>query len=486
MSSKNINNDKFQLYLDRDRKNYITFTLETIKNCNDIYNLFKEEISQKLEKIYGKEKDKINFNFILISKIENSSLIELKLKPSQSIARLLISNQYYLFYLPIEKKDRNFKKKLINHFEEKNDNVLGVEIDSLLITNQLENYLENESVFWLNKANLEFLYGKGSINEKLIKVVFEKMDLKIKINAISKFEYYENKIPPILEGLEIKMPNYICIIYHNNTSHIFGINNKKSYLNWKKAINLARIKYNNFYVHSTINAHISTYNYQYFVRSQSITTKLFSIKQILENKEKRKIFFDEFSDKKIVDIITNIYFYKINFIQKKYFEAWINLQQISFFIDFNNIQNKQVKEKEIEKYSNIFTNERINLYNEKMKKANEAMSQVKNFQNYEEEMNDALKNIFEIDLFDQLYFQLYELYIEPYYEKIQKELNIEYNYDKKPNIVKKYHLLLSIYCVKNYNMKNIDNFNCLCSTFSNNNSDMNKFNKIHASRSRSV
>lgn len=482
MSNKYLNFTKYQLYFDRERKNYITFTLENIKNCIDIYNLLGKEIGIYLSKIHGKEKDKKKYYFILINKIENSSLIELKLKPTKPIIKLLTTNQYNLFYLPIEKKDRNFKKKLINHLEEKNDNVLGVEIDSLIKTNQLENYLENEGVYWLNKKNLEFLYGKGNINEKLIKVVFEKTVIKIKMNEIGKFEYYENKIPPILEGLEIKLPNYICIIYHNNTSHIFGVNSKKSYLNWKKAINLARIKYNNFYVHSTLNANISTYNYQYFVRSQSITTKLFSIKQILENFEKRKIFFDEFNDKKIVDIIKNIYLYKINFKKKKFFEAWINLKQISFFIDFNNINNKQTKEKQIEKYSNIFTQERINLYNEKVNKANEAMSQVQNFHNYEESMDNALKNIFEIDLFDPLYFQIYQLYIEPYFEKIQKELNIEYNYNKKPIIVQKYHLLLSIYCIKSLNMKNIDNFNCLCSSYS---TDTNMSN-IKEIRSKSV
>ena len=242
MSNKNLNFAKYQLYFDRERKNYITFTLENIKNCIDIYNLLGKEIGIYLSKIHGKEKDKKKYYFILINKIENSSLIELKLKPTKPIIKLLTTNQYNLFYLPIEKKDRNFKKKLINHLEEKNDNVLGVEIDSLIKTNQLENYLENEGVYWLNKKNLEFLYGKGNINEKLIKVVFEKTVIKIKMNEIGKFEYYENKIPPILEGLEIKLPNYICIIYHNNTSHIFGVNSKKSYLNWKKAINLARIK----------------------------------------------------------------------------------------------------------------------------------------------------------------------------------------------------------------------------------------------------
>ena len=65
----------------------------------------------------------------------------------------------------------------------------------------------------------------------------------------------------------------------------------------------------------------------------------------MENFEKRQIFLNEFQDKKISDIILNILLYKININNKKYFEAWMNLKQISFHVDFNNIEEEKEKKR---------------------------------------------------------------------------------------------------------------------------------------------
>ena len=485
MSSTSLKSFTYQLYFDRNTEIYIDFTLEKIKNCKDIYNTLRQEIEEKVKEIYGniKEENK-NFNFILINskinnKADNSKSIELKLNNDTPIIDLINSKQYYLCYLPIEKRDIAFKKNKRNNLEEKKNEInkkfLGIELDSL-ITNDLENYLINEGIYLLNKTNLEFLYGKGNINEKILEIETKKYTLKIKISTIRKIEYYDNKLPPNLEGLKIKTkkPNYMFIIYHDNISNIFGLYQQKSYLTWKKSINLAKIKYNNINVDSTFNNNISAYNYQLFVRSHSIPNKCSTINQILGNLEKRKIFLEELTDKKISDIISSIYSYKILVKQKKFFEAWMSLKQISFYVDFNNIEDAKQKKKEIKKYSHIFTQERIDLYNNAVLKVNDAISQIRNLENYEEEMNNVLKNNFEQDLFDQLYFELFELYIQPYFQQIKNILNTEYIFDKKPIIVQKYHLLLSKYCINYFNMKNIDNFNCLCNTFSNrNNSETN-------------
>ena len=474
MSNKNFNNDKYKLYFERNRKIYIEFTLEKIRTCKDLYTLQFEEIEKKTTEIYGKEKQSKTFSFILINSKINSKLdsnspsIELKLEKKMQIASILILKQYYLCYLPINKTDIKLKKDIIKRHEEKVDNTLGVELESLL-THQLDIYLNNEGVYWFDKNNKTFLYGKGFIDEKKIEINTKQYKITIKINAIRKDEYYENKIPPILyiiDRSQIKMPNYIIVIYHNNVSHIIGLFQQKSYNIWKNAINLAKTKYNNFYVHSTFNSNITTYNYQHFIRSQSIPKKLFNLKQIMEIYEKRRIFFEEFPDKKIADIISNIYLYKNHFNNKKFFQAWMCLQKISFHVDFNNINDDAQKKQEIEKYSKIFTQEKINLYNDLVKLANDVMAKINNSINFEEEMNNALGKIFKRDLFDQLYYEIYEMYIEPLYDNLKDKLNIEYKFDQKPSIVMKYHLLLSKYCTKFFDMTNIDNFNILGTTTS--------------------
>jgi hypothetical protein len=321
----------------------VEFTLEKIRTCKDLYTLLYKEIEKKTDDIYGKEKQSKIFGFVLInSKINsksdsNSPSIELKLENKMQLANILILNHYYLCYLPINKTDIKYKKEIIKKCEEKGDNTFGVELESLL-THKLEKYLNNEGVYWFDKNNKEFLYGKGCIDEKKIEINTKQYKIKIKINAIRKDEYFENQIPPILNILdknEIKMPKYMIIIYNNNASHIIGLFHQKSYNIWKNAINLAKIKYNNFYVHSTFNSNITTYNYQHFIRSQSIPKKLFDLKQIMENNEKREIFLEEFPDKKIADIISNIFLYKNHFKDNKFFQAWMCLQKISFHVDFN-------------------------------------------------------------------------------------------------------------------------------------------------------
>ena len=155
------------------------------------------------------------------------------------------------------------------------------------------------------------------------------------------------------------------------------------------------------------------------------------------------------------------------------------LKKIGFYIDFDNIFDEKEKKLEIGKYSKIFTQERKYLYNDIINKANEAMFQVKNIKNYEEDMNNALKDIIKKDLFDELYIQINDLYIEPNYKIIQNKLIAEYKYDQKPKIAVKYHLLLSKYCVNYFGMGNIDNFNCLCISYYK--KDINELNNYSSS-----
>ena len=125
MSSTSLKSFTYQLYFDRNTEIYIDFTLEKIKNCKDIYNTLRQEIEEKVKEIYGniKEENK-NFNFILINskinnKADNSKSIELKLNNDTPIIDLINSKQYYLCYLPIEKRDIAFKKNKRNNLEEK-------------------------------------------------------------------------------------------------------------------------------------------------------------------------------------------------------------------------------------------------------------------------------------------------------------------------------------------------------------------------------
>ena len=472
--------DKRQLYFDRNRKNYIEFDLEKTKNCMEIYDSLHEEIEKKINELHNTDKNKkMNFSFIMMysrtNKLDNSGLIELKLDKEAQLSDIMINKQYFLCYLPENKININQKRKTRNKLEENINNDRFKDVERRTSKNhELEKYLTNEGVYYLDKEKVQFLYGKGTIDENTININCKKANIEILIKDIKKEECFENKVPPSIEDFKIKCPNFIFQIHQNNITHFLGLYKQKSYLIWKNAINLAKIKNNDNTIDSSFNSNIFTYNYLLYVKRHSIPSKCYIINQLLENAEKRQIFLDEYKDKKISDIANSIYAYKINIKNNKFFEAWMSLKQISFYVDFNNIEDEGLRKREKEKYSKIFTQERIDLYNNAVKKVNEAIKTIKN---YEKEMNNVLKKIFEIDLFDNLYYNIYELYIWPYFQKIKNMLNTEYGYDQKPDIIQKFHLLLSRYCANYFDMNNMDNFNCLCvPNENNNNEEINKCN----------
>ena len=466
MSSKNLKLpkiDKRQLYFDRNRKTFIDFDLERTKTCLEIKEELQEEIDKKLSEIYNDKYKEMNFSFIMMnskSKFDNSSLIEIKLDLTTPLSDIMTNKQYFLCYLPKNCINIEQKRKMRNKFEEHNNNDRFKDVErGSTSTHQIEKYLNNEGIYYFDKEKVEFIYGKGYVNENKITINYKKTTIEIIISELKKENYYENEIPPSIQVFKIKCPNYILEIHQNNITHFLGLYKQKSYLLWRNCINSAKIKNNNTTIDSSFNTNISNYNYLLFVKKHSVPSKCYIINQLLENPEKRQIFLDGYNDKKISDLASSIYSYKINIKNNKFLEAWMCLKQISFYVNFNNIEDEVQKNREREKYSKIFTQERIDFYNNVVKKVNESISKIKSCK---EDMNNVLKNIFKIDLFDNLYYNIYEFYLYPYFQKIKNLLNTEYDYDQKPDIIQKFHLLLSKYYINYFNMKNIDNFNCLC------------------------
>ena len=476
MSTKNnIKVEKIdirKLFFDRSKKIFIEFDLEKLETCEEIYNAFTREIEEKISGIYDENiRKKSKFEFIILIPRSNKndifSFMEIKVDRTQQLSNIMINMQYSLCYLPQNEINIEYKRKARNRIKEEehhvNNRFKDVERDTISNHN-IEKYLNNEGVYYFDKEKVEFFYGKGYVDENKIYINYKKSDVTILVDEIKKEECYENTVPPSIQVFKMKCPNFIFQIHQNNNMHFLGLYKNKSYLIWKNAIDLAKIKNINTTIDSSFDGNISTYNTLLYVKSSSIPRQCFIINQILQNCEKREIFLDEYKDKKISDIIKNIYAYKMNIKNNKFFEAWVCLKEISFYVDFDNIENEAKKKREMEKYSNIFKPERIELYNNVVNKVNE---EIKKITNYQEEMNNVLKDILKIDLFDNLYYHIYELFIFPYFTNVKTMLDTEYQYDQKPNIIQKFHLLLSKYCANYFEMNKIDNFNCLCSVTSN-------------------
>ena len=469
--------DKSKLYFDRNRIYFIEFDIEKINTCQKIYETLKNDIEKKIHLLYRNIPKGINFNFIVIfskinSRYDNKSLIEIKIDMSFKFTELMQTNQYSLYYLPEIKYD--IKKNL---FEARFKEALNKKEEKININNtELEKYLNNEGIYYFDKSIVQFLYGKGYVDEQKIIINCKKLNIEILINQIKKDEYFDNKIPLSLQVFQTKCPNYIFEIRQNNTTHILGLYKQKSFLIWKNAVTFAKIKNKSRRIDSLLNKDLHQNNYTLFTNCHSVPSKCMVIDHILENTEKRQIFLEEFDDKKISDITSNIYNYKMNIKNKDYIGALACVKQISFYIDFDNIENEYEKKVEMEKYKNIFTKERIDKYKTLVKKVNDVFT---NAIKKGEDIKNILEGFFEQDLFDNLYSQIYEIYIIPFFEKMKEMLKKEYNHDRKPKMIKKLDLLLSKYTMNYFGMNDINNFNCFCNKETSNMDNNNIRNNIN-------
>lgn len=438
-----------QLYLDKNRANYIEFDLEKIKTCDQIYETLKNDIENKIKKLY-KNVQGIKFKFIMIysklsSKNNANLLTEIKIDRSFILTELLQSSQYTLYYLPVSNYDnkRNIRKDKINGQNEIKN----------LINKDIENYLTNEGIYYFDKAMAQFIYGKGYIDEQKLIVNSKKNKIEIAIDQIRKEEYSENQIPLSLQVFKTKCPNYIIQILQYNTTYIFGLYKQKSYLIWKNAISSAKIKNKTRAVDTQFNNDLNKNAYLLYLNCNSIPDKCREINQILENPEKRKIFFEIFDDNKIADISTNIFNYKINIKKNDFIGALACLKQINFYLDYNNNDNE--KENDIEKYKNIFPDKLIEHFKNILTNANELFSKTVNGGG---NINNILKDILTSDLFDKLYFKIYDLYIVPFFQNFKETLKKEYNFDEKPEVIKKMHLLLSKHTINFFDLNDSNKF----------------------------
>ena len=79
--------------------------------------------------------------------------------------------------------------------------------------------------------------------------------------------------------------------------------------------------------------------------------------------------------------------------------------------------------------------------------------------------------------------KIYDLYILPFFQKFKKILKTEYNYNQKPPVVKKLHLLLAKCTINHFDLKEIYKFNCLCN---NNSLDIDNNNNINDNIKNSI
>ena len=468
---------KYNLYLDRDKKNFIQFNLDNNNiTIEDLLIKYKDSLADKMNTIYKKNIDECAF-LIIENKInkkneEIPSLMEFKINKRIKLYNLLQNPQNNLYFLPKRKSNKEECLKARNEKINRENNFDLVEIDYFINKNP-EEYLPKSLIYLYDTSQQTFIKEEGSVDKQKIIIYKSKTNkelIEICIKDIVKDLFYsETSQEPYKKNLPTKgnKPKYFIEIVTNKITYFFGQFKENLFIQWEKAIKKALTKYNNFNVELNLNIKINSSKTGIYAIEHSIMDNCFILNKILFNKEKRKMFFSISPEKKICSIIINILSYKELIKKDEYLEAWMSFKEILTYIESADSNIKNQKEEKILK---IFSQEKINNYKKISEDSNENLKKIQGTNSslslFKIEVKKALYDILKADLFDDVFISLYKIYIIPLFQEIENILKKEAHPLEKPLIRQKFQFLLAI----NFNniFKNTtDNFDDLYTNINN-------------------
>ncbi len=355
------------------------------------------------------------------------------------------------------------------------------------MTKPTEEYLSKENFFFYDSIKQILTKEKGSVDKNKITILKNgnRDTIEILIKDIIKDLYYTEISPvPYRKNLPIKgeRPKFYIEIQTNKKTYFFTQYKENPHLKWEFAIKKSIMKYKNFHLELNLDIKINSSKTSLFASSHSIVNSCFVINKILFNDDKRKMFFSEFPEKKISAIISNIIMYKDSIKKNQYLETWMRFKEILTYIESYNINkkdNKIIENKILEeqdKLDIIFTEERIAKYKKVSEAADENVKKIKIEESslflFQNEIKTALNDIMKEDLFDDIFYYLYNLYVIKYFDEVKHTLQNGSIPTEKPIVRQKFQFLLALYFNRIISNMNQNDFNLLYSKINSENGEI--------------
>jgi hypothetical protein len=458
---------KRNLYFDRQRNNYIKFTLDVGTTCSTIYKLHKQAISQKLKEIYGQNVDEEQFSFLIVELLSNkydqkATLIELKIGMDDKILfstlqnnRLMLcylryNNQKHISLLKQNIKNLTTFNSLANNLYTNTEENICMKKDE----NDYEIFLSKTIIHYYNEETQSFSKEKIRISEKDI-TIYAKKDRCVLIKEIQQMNILTNSkyadVSKFFAKYRVKgeKPKFcIELITLKNEKLLIGRNTFEPFVTLTKAIQSAAINYQNISSCATLNNKIIEGTNSLFATNNIISQSCFTINDFITNKERRKILFKDFEEKQLANIVNNIMEFKANIKKKKYNDAINNIKILREII-----KEKMTKE-ELDKYEKIINKEKIEYIEDINNKIDTICPEGDGNIDGDEKKINELKKILNINMFDYIYLEIRDEYISKYYE--DNFLNNKNN--STVNIKEKVKLLLGKYFTNTFDFKKEEDF----------------------------
>ena len=453
---------KRNLYFDRDRNNFIKFSLDVKTTCASIKKVHKEEIDKKLKEIHGENINLNNFAFLVVELIANKfegkpTFIDLKIGINDTILFNLLQNrQLMLCYLPTTTHNNSLKKSSKNlALSSENDLIKKVEVNNFLGKKEkdLKIFLPKTIIHYYNDNKKTFSKEKIRITEKEISILC-KSDRHILIKDIKVMNIYsidedENSYKKFFRNYIIKgdTPKYcIDIRLPKDEQLLIGRNTYEHFVSLQNAIESAISNFRNYFSNYYLDHRIVEQESDLLATQKFISQSFFTLNDIINNREKRKIFFKNIKEENLTNIVDNIMDFKSCFQKNKYNESINNIKNIFEII------SKKMEKNELDKYNDIIIKEAI----ENIKQINDKIQNICGEQNnidQDEIKIKELKKIINYNIFDDLYLQIKSKFLTKYFD--EKNYFVEKN-NKNFNanfacIMQKEKLLLGYYFAKIFN-----------------------------------
>ena len=499
----NTGDGKRNLYFDYNRKNYIKFSLDIDTTCDSIFRNHKDEIKNKIQQLYGNNVDLNNFGFLIVELNSNQydgtpNLINVKLrKDDKIIFQVLLNSQLMLGFLSIIRQNIILKKKARNLGLLNPINLINFDTEE-----KPEEKKKDDNVHIYYSKNIIYYYHALAFSKEKMKITSEELYIYLNpcyrllikdIRSISTFlGKNEDDIKTYLKDYKIygETPKFcIEIISKDDKKLLIGRNTYDAFMTLYRALDAAVYNYQNQYSHINIKKKIIFQNINIFSISNNFLKKTTNLDDWITHKDKRKIFFEDFEDMDLANIINNILEFKKNMKKGKYLNAISNIKNLYNIIDkiekenkysniineenmrnINNIWNKikhlcnsnnenkenlennktennlnevvlndQKKEEEPPKENNI-ENRIVNSSNDEI---NFEKNNINTKMELKDEQINELNQIINMNIFDNLYLETKEKYISRYYKE-NKNVNLIENSNMK--------LILGNYFSNNFQM----------------------------------
>ena len=506
----NTGDGKRNLYFDYNRKNYIKFSLEIDTTCESIFKNHKDEIKNKIQQLYGNNIDLNNFGFLFVELNSNQydgapNLINVKIrKDDKIIFKVLLNSQIMLGFLFIIRQNIILKKKARN---------LGLLNPLNLINFETEEKTEeknkdNKNIHIYYPKNIIYYYHALAFSKEKMKItseeiyIFSNPSCRLLIKDIRSILTFlgtnEEDVKKYLKDYKIygERPKFcIEIISNDDKKILIGRNTYDPFITLYRALDSAVYNYQNQYSHINIKKKILFQNMDLFSISNNFLMETNNLDDWIKHKDKRKILLNDFEDKDLMNVINKIIEIKKNLKKGKYSKVILNIKNLMDIIDklkkenkysdiineenMRNIKdignkikdlcnlNNEIKENSENKTTENSLNEVV-LDNQKKEedpsKENKNENRIVNLPNDEindeknnintkielkDEQINELNQIININIFDNLYFEIKEKYLSQCYQKNKNE-----NLIKNSNM----KLILGNYFLNNYQMKKEQDF----------------------------